>query len=273
MSYFDDNYIGGADGSDDENKNSSSESDDSDTETNIDENEVDIEVDDDDVAQGKDTDNESEEDEKEDAGKKIGFKKKYGVGFASDDEGEDQDEDIAPKENEVADDSENETDVAPKKKTKKLPTKQKGPSVAAMLADEEDDDDDPTGEVYLQKFDKEINDNYLVNFHPESAVHNYDEILVMTKVTRDKNGIIIDPLHKTIPYLTKYEKARVLGQRAKQINSGASVFVKVPEKVIDGYLIAELELQEKRIPFIIRRPLPNGGSEYWSIKDLENISF
>jgi DNA-directed RNA polymerase I, II, and III subunit RPABC2 len=142
-----------------------------------------------------------------------------------------------------------------------------------MLADEEDDDDDPTGEVYLQKFDKEINDNYLVNFHPESAVHNYDEILVMTKVIRDKNGIIIDPLHKTIPYLTKYEKARVLGQRAKQINSGASVFVKVPEKVIDGYLIAELELQEKRIPFIIRRPLPNGGSEYWSIKDLENISF
>ena len=80
-------------------------------------------------------------------------------------------------------------------------------------------------------------------------------------------------MHKTIPYLTKYEKARILGQRAKQINSGASVFVKVPEKVIDGYLIAELELQEKRIPFIIRRPLPNGGSEYWSIKDLENISF
>ena len=161
-----------------------------------------------------------------------------------------------------------------KKKTKKLPTtKQKGPTVAAMLADEEDDDNDPTGEFYLQKFDKEINNNYLANFHPESAVHNYDEILVMTKVIRDKNGIIIDPLHKTIPYLTKYEKARVLGQRAKQINSGASVFVKVPEKVIDGYLIAELELIEKRIPFIIRRPLPNGGSEYWSIKDLENISF
>ena len=142
-----------------------------------------------------------------------------------------------------------------------------------MLADEEDDDNDPSGEVYLQKFDKEINDNYLVNFHPESAVHNYDEILAMTKVVRDRNGIIIDDLHRTIPYLTKYEKARILGQRAKQINSGASVFVKVPEKVIDGYLIAELELQEKRVPFIIRRPLPNGASEYWSIKDLENISF
>ena len=83
----------------------------------------------------------------------------------------------------------------------------------------------------------------------------------------------IDDLHKTLPYLTKYEKTRVIGQRAKQINSGAYPFVKVPENVIDGYIIAEIELKEKRIPFIIRRPMPNGGSEYWKIKDLEDISF
>jgi DNA-directed RNA polymerase I, II, and III subunit RPABC2 len=125
----------------------------------------------------------------------------------------------------------------------------------------------------LKKFDKEINDNYILNFHPECALQNYDEIFVMTKVVRDEHGIIVDDLHKTIPYLTKYEKARILGQRAKQINAGATPFVKVPENVIDGYLIAELELQQKRIPFIIRRPLPNGGSEYWSLKDLENITF
>jgi DNA-directed RNA polymerase I, II, and III subunit RPABC2 len=236
-------------------------------------------VDEDEVVEGKESDNDSEEDDIEVEGKKTDYKKQFGVDFGSDD-----DEDVVDyakrrnvelneKENAVdsENDSEPEQPVA-KKKTKKLPaTKIKAAS--AMLADEEDDDEDPTGEVYLQKFDKEINDNYLVNFHPESTVHNYDEILAMTKVVRDRSGIIIDGLHKTIPYLTKYEKARVLGQRAKQINSGASVFVKVPEKVIDGYLIAELELQEKRIPFIIRRPLPNGGSEYWSIKDLENISF
>jgi DNA-directed RNA polymerase I, II, and III subunit RPABC2 len=278
MSYFDEKYNGG-DGSDEDEKNSSSGSDDSDTETNIDEAEVDIEVDEDEVVEGKESDNDSEEDDIEVEGKKTDYKKQFGVDFGSDD-----DEDVVEyakrrnvelneKENAVdsENDSEPEQPVA-KKKTKKLPaTKIKAAS--AMLADEEDDDEDPTGEVYLQKFDKEINDNYLVNFHPESTVHNYDEILAMTKVVRDRSGIIIDGLHKTIPYLTKYEKARVLGQRAKQINSGASVFVKVPEKVIDGYLIAELELQEKRIPFIIRRPLPNGGSEYWSIKDLENISF
>jgi DNA-directed RNA polymerase I, II, and III subunit RPABC2 len=159
------------------------------------------------------------------------------------------------------------------KRTKKLPTKQETIKKPLIEISDDETDDDETGEGYLQKFDKEINDNYLVNFHPECVSHNYDEVIAMSKVVRDENGIIIDDFHKTIPFMTKFEKARVLGQRAKQINSGATPFVKVPENVIDGYLIAELELKQKRVPFIIRRPLPNGGSEYWSIKDLEDISF
>jgi len=165
--------------------------------------------------------------------------------------------------------------IAPTSAVKKVNRSAIIPTIGDLNLDDsdEDEDEDGDGEMYLKKFDKETNDNYLLNFHPESTLHNYDEVLAMTKVVRDKNGVIVDALHKTIPYLTKYERARVLGQRAKQINTGASVFVKVPENVIDGYLIAELELIEKRIPFIIRRPLPNGGSEYWSIKDLENIAF
>jgi len=155
------------------------------------------------------------------------------------------------------------------KKTKKVPSK----TVYKKPADFIDDDDDDDGEQYLQKFDQSVNDNYIVNFHPESILQNYDEILSMTKVVRNADGIIIDKLHRTIPYLTKYEKARILGQRAKQINSGAYPFVKVPETVIDGYIIAEMELKQKRIPFIIRRPLPNGGSEYWKVQELEDISF
>jgi len=137
----------------------------------------------------------------------------------------------------------------------------------------DDDEDDEDDEKYLQKFNNEVNRNYLIDYHPECIIHNYDEIMSMTKVVRDKNNNIIDDLHKTLPYLTKYEKARILGQRAKQINSKAKVFVKVPDNVIDGYLIAQLELKEKRIPFIIRRPLPSGGCEYWSLKDLEIIDF
>jgi DNA-directed RNA polymerase I, II, and III subunit RPABC2 len=139
------------------------------------------------------------------------------------------------------------------------------------MSDDEDEDED--GELYLKKFDKEINENYILNNHPECALQNYDEILAMTNVIRDTDNIIIDDLHRTNPFLTKYERARILGQRAKQIETGATPFVKVPENIIDGYLIAEMELQQGRIPFIIRRPLPNGGSEYWKINDLENIAF
>jgi len=170
------------------------------------------------------------------------------------------------EEGEIDEEAENAT-----KRKKKVPAKMvyKKPE----FDDEDDEDDDDDGEQYLQKFDRAINDNYLVDFHPECVLQNYDEILSMVKVLRDRNGIIIDDLHRTIPYLTKYERARILGQRAKQINSGSPPFVKVPENVIDGYVIAELELKEKRIPFIIRRPMPNGGSEYWSLKDLEDISF
>ena len=95
----------------------------------------------------------------------------------------------------------------------------------------------------------------------------------MTKIIRDENGIIIDELHKTIPCLTKYEKTRILGIRAKQIESGDNPYVKIPENVIDSYVIAELELSMKKIPFIIKRPLPGGAFEYWNVSDLENIYF
>ena len=52
-----------------------------------------------------------------------------------------------------------------------------------------------------------------------------------------------------------------MGQRAKQIEGGAQPFVAVEPNIIDSYLIAENELREKKIPFIIRRPIPNGGFE------------
>ena len=69
--------------------------------------------------------------------------------------------------------------------------------------------------------------------------------------------------------LTRYEKAKIIGLRAKQINHGANLFIDVPDNVIEGLTIAEMELQAKKIPFIIRRPMPNGGSEYWKVSDLE----
>jgi len=134
-----------------------------------------------------------------------------------------------------------------------------------------DDDDDQDDANYLQKFNENIKKNIITDYHPELDFHNYEEIENLTTIIRNENGTIVDPLHKTLPFLTKYEKTRILGERTHQINSGAPPFIQVESDIIDGYLIALAELEQKKIPFIVKRPLPNGGCEYWKLKDLEII--
>lgn len=130
---------------------------------------------------------------------------------------------------------------------------------------EEDDDDDED----LQKLEGYTEKNVLVDYHPEVVQISEEELQTLSNVVKDKNGNIIDPLHKTIPILTKYEKAKIIGIRAQQINSGAEPFIPVDSNMIDGLTIANEELMKRKIPFIIRRPMPNGASEYWNINDLE----
>jgi len=139
------------------------------------------------------------------------------------------------------------------------------------ISEDDNDDDDEEDENYLQKFNENLKRNIINENHPELHFHNYDEINNLTTVVRDETGKIVDPLHRTLPFLTKYEKSRILGERATQINAGAKPFIDVEPNVIDGYLIALAELEQRKIPFIIKRPLSNGGCEYWKLKDLEQI--
>jgi len=214
--------------------------------------------------------NNSEEDESEDEEpvKNVSVNAKD-VNIEEYDEFGDEDEDDEDDEDEDEDEDDEDEDNDYPKVGGKTPIINDAPT----NYETDDDDEDTYDDNYLQKFDSEITKNYINEFHPECLHHNYDEIAQMTIVTRDNHNIIIDAFHKTIPVLTKYEKARILGQRASQIESGAKPLVSVPEHIVEGYLIAELELKQKRIPFIIRRPIPGGGCEYWNIKDLEDISF
>jgi DNA-directed RNA polymerases I, II, and III subunit RPABC2 len=136
----------------------------------------------------------------------------------------------------------------------------------------DDDDDDELNENYLQKLDSDVKQNIIAEYHPEMNAHSMEEVEASCTIIRDEKGVIVDPLHQTIPFVTRYEKARVIGERAKQINSGAKPFIEVEQSMIDGYLIALKEFELKKIPFIIRRPLPNGTSEYWRLADLEIIA-
>jgi DNA-directed RNA polymerase I, II, and III subunit RPABC2 len=109
----------------------------------------------------------------------------------------------------------------------------------------------------------------LEKMHPESQCINFDEVAALTRVVRDANAKIIDPLHKTAPFITKYEKARIIGARAEQIERGAMPFVEVDSHIINARTIAMMEYDLKKIPFIIARPLPNKTIEYWKLQDLE----
>lgn len=100
--------------------------------------------------------------------------------------------------------------------------------------------------------------------HPEVRPVTREEIVEALKTPRT-----------TLPYFTKYEQTTLIGTRAEQIAQGAKPLVS-----LDGILtsspqfvwqVAEKEVHEKKLPFIIHRRFINGQSEYWSATELNII--
>ena len=73
--------------------------------------------------------------------------------------------------------------------------------------------------------------------------------------------------YQTMPSLTKYERTKVLSERANQINYGSNILIEDHDKYSNAYDIAVAELNQKLIPFILKRPYGN-GYEYWKLNDL-----
>jgi DNA-directed RNA polymerase I, II, and III subunit RPABC2 len=67
--------------------------------------------------------------------------------------------------------------------------------------------------------------------------------------------------------MTKYERARILGIRALQISMGSPATVPLTDET-DSLQIALKELEQKRIPIIIRRHFPDGTHEDWAVNEL-----
>ncbi|KAB5523026.1 RNA polymerase, subunit omega/K/RPB6 [Coniochaeta sp. 2T2.1] len=83
----------------------------------------------------------------------------------------------------------------------------------------------------------------------------------------DKDKRIANENRTTTPFMTKYERARILGTRALQISMNAPVLVDL-EGETDPLQIAIKELREKKIPLIVRRYLPDGYYEDWTCEEL-----
>ena len=217
---------------------------------------IDDSIDDEEVDEGEDEDEEEDVDEDED-------KEESG------DKDEEDEEEEEEEEEEKDDKSEQKDTTSSTKQNKSFVSKDEILTNPVFGQPDDDDDDDYLDESIHQKLKTENYKDDLILNHPECKSNNYDEIYSMVNVTRDSNNIIVDELHKTNPILTKYEKTRILGQRIKQLNIGHPPFVRIDKPILDNHIIAEKELYEKKLPFIIQRPIPNGSFEYWHVRDLE----
>lgn len=75
----------------------------------------------------------------------------------------------------------------------------------------------------------------------------------ITEIPVEKGHITIGP-----PGLTRFEKARIMGARALQLSQGAPPFIEIPATARISLDIAMEELDQKIIPIVIKRVLPNG---------------
>jgi DNA-directed RNA polymerase I, II, and III subunit RPABC2 len=77
----------------------------------------------------------------------------------------------------------------------------------------------------------------------------------------------------TQPYFTKYEYTALVATRAQQIAEGAKPLVSLDGlRTSDSMFIwnvAKREIEQRKLPYVIRRPLPNNTAEYWSAQELE----
>ncbi|XP_004290539.1 PREDICTED: DNA-directed RNA polymerases II and V subunit 6B-like [Fragaria vesca subsp. vesca] len=102
----------------------------------------------------------------------------------------------------------------------------------------------------------------------EEDLDNNDDMAGDAIETDDKEEQApVERPRKTSKFMTKYERARILGTRAVQISMNAPVMVEL-EGETDPLEIAMKELRERKIPFTIRRYLPDGSYEDWGVDEL-----
>ena len=109
---------------------------------------------------------------------------------------------------------------------------------------------------------------FLSQHHPECRVDYVEEVQAKLPLSSYPPVGGKDPNHKSVPYLTQYEKTKIIGFRSNQLSQGARPLIQVPSHVTDVMDIARLELEQKRLPFLLKRPMPDGTYEYWRLADL-----
>jgi len=127
--------------------------------------------------------------------------------------------------------------------------------------DEDDDEDDDEDELYSLD-DENDNDECIIEKAIEDNYMDDDDI-----DKEIKEELILGKDRISANRLTKYEMVRILGERIKQLNMGAKPLIKNYES-LNYEQIAIEELKLNMIPYKIKRPLPNGKFEIWTLDEL-----
>lgn len=123
-----------------------------------------------------------------------------------------------------------------------------------------EDDHDEDGFDDLDEDEVDV-DGEVEIMDEEDDKHDNDGFRTKRGYTKNKERI-------TASFLTKYERARILGTRALQLSKNAPPMVVPQPGETDPYKLAERELAEQKIPFIVRRYLPDHTYEDWKLSEL-----
>ncbi len=100
---------------------------------------------------------------------------------------------------------------------------------------------------------------------PDPDIHELppgEEIKTVTERTSLKTGLEEEKKGMGVPagpkWLTRFEKARIIGARALQISMGAPVLIDMTKAPNELFTLAELELASGVLPMTVRRSLPTG---------------
>jgi DNA-directed RNA polymerase I, II, and III subunit RPABC2 len=136
-----------------------------------------------------------------------------------------------------------------------------------------DDGEDFEGDLALEGGDEEAPEpedpfEVLYKYHPETVVDYMETVIPRVPLQQAPPDAGVDANHMSPPFLTVYERTKILGTRTNQLAEGARPFVTVPEHMTHPLEIAKLELEQRRLPFIVKRPMPDGTFEFWRLSDL-----
>jgi len=116
----------------------------------------------------------------------------------------------------------------------------------------------------------------------EMSDEKQKQIAKMVKTIEERKIITHSATHKPVeiknttdtiatgpPTLTRFEKARIMGSRALQLSLGAPPFIDFSKNISTSLEIAMEELDQRVIPIVIRRTLPNGDYQNIPIEQFE----